>query len=210
MSAIVVALALAHLGLALVLRDTFPADQQIGRFVQLTPGGSFFSAIADMLAMRAVQVPILALCGVVALRAKQYPLAITIGLVLVALWLNYPIKQLVGRERPVEGQMAVRVDAPGYAFPSGHTSSAVLVYGTLILVAWCEVRHLSTRWALTIAAAMAIALIAWQRPYLGAHWPSDVVGAVFISGALLAVSVAIPRYIWDRRTQTSIARTHHP
>lgn len=190
------ALAFAHLGLALVLRTTFPADEQVGRFMQLTPGGDYISWVADILALRSVQLSVLAVCTGVALRAKHYTLAVTIALVVLALGLNEPLKQFVARERPNESELAIRVHAPGYAFPSGHTSAAVLVYGTLIFVAWSQFRSVAWRRGVIIASAVAIGLIAWQRPYLGAHWPSDVVGAVFIAGSMLGCCAAAPELVW--------------
>lgn len=58
-----------------------------------------------------------------------------------------------------------------FAFPSGHSANAVMVWlGAALLVA----RGPARPWA--IAAALLIALlVGLSRPMLGVHWPSDVV-----------------------------------
>lgn len=58
-----------------------------------------------------------------------------------------------------------------YAFPSGHSANAVMVWlGATLLVA----RGPTRPWA--IGAALLIALlVGLSRPMLGVHWPSDVV-----------------------------------
>ncbi|WLQ14134.1 bifunctional DedA family/phosphatase PAP2 family protein [Hahella aquimaris] len=70
-----------------------------------------------------------------------------------------------------------------FAYPSGHTSGAVLVYG---LATSMLAREFSPprRWPIYISGAMAALLIAFSRLYLGVHWFSDVVG-----GALLGLTI---------------------
>lgn len=59
-----------------------------------------------------------------------------------------------------------------YAFPSGHSANAVMVWlGAALLVA----RGPARPWAIAAAALIAV-LVGLSRPMLGVHWPSDVLG----------------------------------
>ncbi len=71
---------------------------------------------------------------------------------------------------------AAREAATGYSFPSGHTQTAVTVFGTLAL--WQKKR----RWV-AVCCVAAIVLTAFSRMYLGVHTPLDV-GVSLITGSL--------------------------
>ena len=68
--------------------------------------------------------------------------------------------------------------ATGYSFPSGHTSNAVGVYGTIGI----EYKN-RKRW-LAVAMLILIILIGFSRNYVGAHTPQDVI-AGFCSSAVV-------------------------
>ena len=85
-----------------------------------------------------------------------------------------------------------------YSFPSGHASSALVAYGSLALVAHKYPRF---RWIGYVVAFLVIATIAFDRPYLGVHWPSDVI-AGFLLGML---SVSLSLYLCRRSFDSSIA-----
>jgi undecaprenyl-diphosphatase len=97
------------------------------------------------------------------------------------------VKVAVGRPRPkVEEPI---VEAFGNSFPSGHSMSAVVCYGALLLVLLPlmsnRVRNLS------IAAYVLLVLaIGFSRLMLGVHFISDVVGGYVLGAAWLAASVA--------------------
>ncbi len=58
--------------------------------------------------------------------------------------------------------------ATGYSFPSGHTSNAVGVYGTV------GIEYKDKKKWLAIAMLILIILIGFSRNYVGAHTPQDV------------------------------------
>ncbi|NKE45253.1 phosphatase PAP2 family protein [Roseomonas frigidaquae] len=75
--------------------------------------------------------------------------------------------------------------APGFSFPSGHSTMAVVTLG---LLAWLVAGGPGGRWRrLALAPILAlIVLIPFSRVYLAAHWPSDVVGGMLLGAAVVA------------------------
>jgi len=80
-------------------------------------------------------------------------------------------KGWIGRLRPHDQEHLVAVQS--YAFPSGHSANSLLIWLSLALLV---VRNPRAR-PFAIAGALLIAVaVAFSRPMLGVHWPSDVVG----------------------------------
>jgi membrane-associated phospholipid phosphatase len=77
-----------------------------------------------------------------------------------------------------------------YSFPSGHTSMAVAFYGLVAVLLW---RAHHRGWALLSGSwVLAVAL---SRVYLGAHYPSDVLGSLTLGVIwIFAVMVVYDRY----------------
>jgi len=94
--------------------------------------------------------------------------------VLIALLLNSAAKQLVRRMRPaLEELPALTPVISGRSYPSAHSSTS-----------FAGARVLSEAMPAVPLYALALA-VAVSRPYLGVHYPSDVV-----AGALLGDAVA--------------------
>jgi undecaprenyl-diphosphatase len=121
--------------------------------------------------------------------------------------LNRTIKILIARPRPeapgVVGGCLFR-EHGGQSFPSGHVTFYVCYFGFLFFVAYALLpkRTLARRLALTLTSLM-IALVGLSRVYLGAHWPSDTIGAYFLGGLWLGFSL----YVYGRWKERS---TLHP
>ena len=94
----------------------------------------------------------------------------------VAIGLNYVVKAIVKRPRPVlEGLPPLGGAPSSLSFPSAHATSAFAVATAMTRV---------EPWgALAFVLAFALAL---GRPYLGMHYPSDV-----LAGALLGVLLGL-------------------
>ena len=103
------------------------------------------------------------------------------------------LKSIVQSPRPA-GNFGVRVDylRDSYGFPSGHVYSDVLVYG---LIAVFVAGFLPRWWAMALrTAVLALLLLAGPaRVYVGAHWPSDVIGGYLWGAAALLMAVAFGR-----------------
>lgn len=67
--------------------------------------------------------------------------------------------------------------ATGYSFPSGHTTTAVPIYGGLAVSGWKNMRWLS------VVCVICALLTGFSRNYLGVHTPQDVIVG-FIEGIL--------------------------
>ena len=78
-------------------------------------------------------------------------------------------------------------EMPSPAFPSGHVSLSVVVYGLLALYLLATVRHRGLRLTMVTLLAALVAAISWSRLILGVHWPSDVFGAWLLSGLWLGL-----------------------
>jgi membrane-associated phospholipid phosphatase len=122
----------------------------------------------------------------------------------VALWLsvfggvllNYTLKLAFHRARP-HFRDAVQM-LTTYSFPSGHTMIATVFYGALAAFVIAK----SESWRLRILAAVAaitfIVLVAFSRVYLGAHYLSDVLGAMAEGLAWIALSLTALGYFWKQ------------
>jgi len=73
-------------------------------------------------------------------------------------------------------------------FPSGHAFGETIVYGLVILYAGRLVPWKPAAWALRAVCAAEILLGGPARMYTGAHWPSDVLGAMLLAALYLALA----------------------
>jgi undecaprenyl-diphosphatase len=93
-----------------------------------------------------------------------------------AIGLNYLVKLIVRRPRPVlEGLPPLGGAPSSLSFPSAHATSSFAVATAMTRV--------DTWGALAFLLALALAL---GRPYLGMHYPSDV-----LAGALLGIALGL-------------------
>jgi membrane-associated phospholipid phosphatase len=98
----------------------------------------------------------------------------------IAIGLNYLVKMAVRRPRPVlEGLPPLGGAPSSLSFPSAHATSSFAV-----ATAMCRVDPASSA-AFVVAAALALG-----RPYLGMHYPSDVLAGVVL-GVLLGLVVPL-------------------
>lgn len=101
--------------------------------------------------------------------------------------LNLLLKSAFARERPQFEEPLVKLT--DFSFPSGHTMMATLFYGLLVVVASVHIKSRPLR-ALAIAGLCGIiALVGFSRMMLGAHYFSDVLGAMTMGVAWLALCV---------------------
>ena len=109
-----------------------------------------------------------------------------------AMLLNLLLKFAIDRPRPGVDLIYLISDTRFASFPSGHTMGAVTTLGSLMIVAHRLGAPIWARWLGWSVCGLVIAGIGLSRIYLGAHFPSDVLGGllasiawlVFITGSL--------------------------
>ena len=99
--------------------------------------------------------------------------ALWIGLIQVHFPYWY-LKDALARPRPIFADVS---PIGAFSFPSGHTAGAVLFYGVLAAFLVSRFFDWRARAACVAGACVMVALVAFSRIYLGAHFVSDVVAA---------------------------------
>lgn len=150
----------------------------------------------DNLGLRGVTATILLIIAFfIARRFKSWrPLNLSI-LAVLALNLVVGLAKLgIGRTKP-----RLNVDlvyAGGLSYPSGHASNAILTWGVLAYILY-RYSHPSA-WhpnAMGFLAGVFTLGVCVVSAFRNTHWISDLVGGLFIGGALLVMVIAVDRYV---------------
>jgi undecaprenyl-diphosphatase len=100
------------------------------------------------------------------------------------------LKLLSGRPRP--GDLLVQIGAGAYydlSFPSGHAMFFMEFFGFLFFLTYTLVKPGLARTAGLLALGTLVVLVGVSRIYLGAHWPSDVLGGYLAGGLWLMLMI---------------------
>lgn len=119
------------------------------------------------------------------------------------LTLNVLMKLAFQRARPVLDDPLLTLTS--YSFPSGHVAGSTLMYGLIVAWAFTRTGRPVIRAAVVVAAAAAIALVAYTRLYLGVHFLSDVAAAFAEGVAWLALCLGALTAFWGRAPVASRA-----
>src|SRR6266487_4452204 len=82
----------------------------------------------------------------------------------------------------------------------GLALAAAVFYGMLLVLLLKRVHHRGWRWGITGGLLLLILLIGVSRIYLGAHWPSDVLGGYTLGGAYCSLATVGCEWI-ERREE---------
>jgi len=178
----------------------FPADLWISHRLQDISSPAFDNALdlpetlADFPFLLAIFLPALVLLWLLHHRREAIILLLTpLG------WLpNTAVKALVDRPRPSPHLVRIIGEASGPSFPSGHTITAVLIFGLLLFLATILVHRPWLRLPLQLACLYAILFTALARIYHGAHWPSDILGSALLGSLILAFFVWAHRHLMGK------------
>ncbi|MFN4259099.1 MAG: phosphatase PAP2 family protein [Gemmataceae bacterium] len=111
--------------------------------------------------------------------------------------LNAELKSLYERPRPAFVDSFVQESS--YAFPSGHSMGAMLVYGFLAYLLYRVLPRPWQRWLIVMAFGLLVLAIGFSRMYLGAHWLSDVCAGFLAGASWLAVCISAIEVVRRRR-----------
>ena len=149
-----------------------------------------FTAGADVLALTGsvsvAAVLVLVTLAVLWFRAPRLQfLAAFAGAFLMLLGIG--LKLLIARPRP--DSWVSEVGSISYGFPSGHTVFATVFFGLAIVFVGAWLQRPGVRLVVRVVLVLLILAFGVSRVYLGAHWPSDVIGGwLYGSTAVLALS----------------------
>jgi membrane-associated phospholipid phosphatase len=101
---------------------------------------------------------------------------------------SWSFKFLVARTRPEFLEVAT---AASPSFPSGHSMSAMAVYGFLAFVVARHGPHGPLSAVAPLALAVVIVLIGFSRIFLSLHYASDVLGGFLVGGFWLLVAIGL-------------------
>lgn len=172
--------------------DGVPAwDVTLARRVQSMPdtGAGDVARLINALGATPVMLGI-GTAVILALVARRRPgQALFLLAVVAARAANPVLKAIVDSPRPIPDLVRVTEEPTGQGFPSAHVMGETLFFGALL---WLAPELVSRRGARLTLRGVAVAILilgGFGRIYVGAHWPSDVMGAYLWGGLLLALLI---------------------
>lgn len=119
---------------------------------------------------------------------RRWRVAAFVAVTGIGLSILIPVsKAVIGRARPVVEVPLVETPVNA-SFPSGHAMTAVVLWGTLTLIALPVVRRATRPW-LVAALVVLVGVVGFTRLALGVHFLSDVVAGWTMGAAWLAAMV---------------------
>ena len=179
--------------------DLVQADGPIERFLidQRTPALTVAMRVFTTLGTAWVVVPLLLAVGLVARRAlgSWRPLTFLVVAAVGAVLSSTVIKLVVARPRPESGAL---VHALGYAFPSGHSTTAAAAWLSSAVVLGSLTRSRARHVVVGVVACLAVVLVGASRIYLGVHAPTDVLGGWALGGLWVVGALTADRLLARR------------
>jgi undecaprenyl-diphosphatase len=139
-------------------------------------------------------------CGM-ALYAARFRWEGILGMIGVTLGavMNSLMKIAIARPRPDPSVIDVMRRYQHNSFPSGHVEFFVTFFGFLFFLGYVLLKRSPLRRVALIVLALLIASIGVSRVYMGAHWPSDTVGAYLWGGVWLMLMIEVYRRVKARQ-----------
>jgi membrane-associated phospholipid phosphatase len=122
-------------------------------------------------------------CGWLLMRRHQPVQAVSTFLVVAVGWNSSEVaKILVARNRPpIAAVHSLDPEIGSNSFPSGHVAFTV----SAVVAACFLARHTRARTPVAVIGAAMVALVAFSRLYIGAHYPTDVLGSLLVSSSAI-------------------------
>ncbi len=136
---------------------------------------------------------------------RRYWVAALMLSVFGGILLNRVLKYFFHRSRPFFTDPLLTLSS--YSFPSGHTMAATVLYGTIAAYLFTTIQDRWRRALIVVGAGFLVLLVALSRIYLGAHYLSDVLGAMAEGLAWLSLCLTVVHYFWQRSGRLDGQRT---
>lgn len=113
---------------------------------------------------------------------------------LVSAFITTALKHTIKRERPFDTYPDIDkvTSAPGYSFPSGHTSTAFATATSLSMA--------YPKWYVIAPSFVWASAVGYSRMHLGVHYPSDVLAGAIIGSGSAYISYKMNKWINKKRT----------
>ena len=179
----------------------FPGDLSLTVFIQSLDGNALLSVMKwasfAFEGWRAYALVIV--IGIVVwwkLGKLRAALAVSAGL---STTLNAALKIAVDRPRPAADLIQVHEVELSGSFPSGHAFFVTVVLGLAAYFAFTYIRNPALRTASVAIPIILIMLTGISRIYLGAHWPSDVLGGYLAGASVLGTLIWLDKMFSRKR-----------
>ena len=179
--------------------DYFPADLRIAHAIQDidVPAFGGYVDFMNFVGDEKVYVVLTVLAIGAFARARAGWEAILLALTIVPPAIESAMKSWVGRPRPSADLLHIDGHYSGASFPSGHVVGMAALFGALFFLVPAVVPWRPVRWVLQAGCLLLVASAGPARVYVGAHWPSDVLGSLLLAFVVLAPLLV--GYGWLRR-----------
>ena len=109
------------------------------------------------------------------------------------------LKGIVESPRPTADDLKLTEAYKGFGYPSGHSTSAMVLAGALIVLLLRRVHDPAWRRVGLVACLLIPVVTGFARVYVGAHWPSDVLGGYLYGTLIVLLAAELSRRIPIRR-----------
>ena len=170
----------------------FEWDVSINRAIRSITLPGFSSLMVGLSWLGSDLVPIVLVVGTaVALMAAGFRLEGLICMLGVSLGsaMNSLLKILIARPRPDSSIIEVMRQYDHNSFPSGHVTFFIEYFGFLFFLSYVLLKRGRLRNASFVLLGLLILMISVSRIYMGAHWPSDTLGAYLAGGVWLMLMI---------------------
>ena len=184
---------LASLAIAATGRAYTDVDIRITQWVQgLTiPGLDSVSGVVNTLTDAPMAIG-LWIVAMTLFALKGRPVEAIAVFLIIGVWLgNGIVSTIVDRPSPPQeiSGLVEFSSAESGSFLSGHVTGAVVFYGLLTVITLSNVRRGVLRVLVPVLAITIVGLASLSMIYVGAHWPSDILGS-YVMGMIGIVGIA--------------------
>lgn len=95
------------------------------------------------------------------------------------------LKNVIEKLRPANSL----ISETGFAFPSGHAASSVILFGIISYLVWKHFKSKAVRIITICISVFMIGLIGFSRVYLNVHWFSDILAGYCLGAFLLFLCI---------------------